>query len=536
MKSGRIGIAIGLGLGWIVTVMLFFSSLQPLPVLADGNTITVCTSGCDYTTIQAAIDAATAGDTIKIAEGTYTHVFSRAGVRQIAYISKTITLEGGYAAGNWDSPDPDAHPTILDAQNNGRGISIFDNTHPVIDGIRIINGNAAGMLADGPDRYDGGGGIYAHRAYVTLQNTQISSCTAQVGAGIFSYYGALTITNASITTNTVQKWGGGMRGFGTAVTVQNSLIASNVTTDAYSLAGGFYLTFGRPAIFINNVISNNSATQAGGGFLMSNSDCTFTSNTIANNRSLISVGAGGHVQSNSACTFDDNTIIGNEAFYDGGGLAINTASVVTLTHNRIENNTAGRYGGGVYVYSNAAVTMTNNIFRENISSGGSSSGSAYALGDALAVAGAHVNSWHNDFISNSGGQNIGIYINDYTWGGTLYTGTLMLTNTIIATQPTGIHVENGNRLDVTGILWYNVPVTVTQDITALVSVSHQATGNPQFLADGYHIPDTSAARKQGVPSRITTDIDGEPFLNPPDVGVDQYVFGNVYLPLILRNG
>ncbi len=535
MKVGRIGITIGLGLTWIIFVMLFFSGLTVPPISAAGNTLTVCATGCDYSVIQDAIDAATDGDTIKVAEGTYTHVFSRTGIRQIAYISKTITLQGGYSTTDWNTPDPTAHPTILDAQHGGRGIYITDNSYPTIDGIRIINGNAAGMLADGPDNLDGGGGIYIHRAYPTLKNTQIASCTAQTGAGIFGYYGAITVTQSSIISNTVGKWGGAMRGFGTAVNIQNSIIASNVTTDGYSIGGGFYLNFSRPAIFSHNVISHNTAVQLAGGFFLSSSDCTFTGNTIANNVSDISGGGGGFI-SNSPCVFTDNIIKGNQAYYDGGAIGINTRSTVTFNNNFIENNAAGRYGGGLYAYSDATITLTNNIFRGNASTGGSSAGITDAIGDALAVAGAHANLWHNNFANNSGGQNIGIYVTDYTWGGTLYTGTLMLTNTIFATQPTGIKVDNGNMVGIDGILWYNVPITVTQGVTAVVSVQHQANGDPQFLTDGYHIPATSAARKQGVFSRVTTDIDGEPFLSPPDVSVDQYIFGKIHLPLILRNG
>lgn len=535
MKIERIGIAIGFGLVWVILVSIFFSALKVPSVSADGNTLTVCATGCDYGIIQDAIDAATDGDTIKIAEGTYTHVFSRAGVRQIAYISKTVTLQGGYSTADWTSADPTAHPTILDAQNNGRGIYITDDSRAVIDGIRIINGDAAGMRADGPDRLDGGGGIYIHRAYPTLQNTQIVSCAAQAGAGIFGYYGAITVTNSDILSNMAETFGGAMRGFGTVINVQNSLIANNVTTDAYSQGGGFYLTLCKPAIFSNNVISHNTAVQAAGGFMASSSDCTFTGNTIANNNSTYSNGGGGFIVY-SSCTFTDNIIKDNQAYYDGGAIGINARSTASFNNNFIENNTTGRYGGGLYIYSDATITLTDNIFRGNASTGGSSAGSAYALGNALAIAGAHANLWHNNFVNNQGGLNIGIYVTDYTWGGTLYTGTLMLTNTILATQPTGIKVDNGNMVSVDGILWYNVPVTVTQGITAIVSVQHQSNGDPQFLTDGYHIPANSAARKQGVPSQMGTDIDGEPFLNPPDVGVDQYIFGEIYLPLIFRNG
>ena len=52
---------------------------------AFADTISVCESGCDFTTISAAVNAASDGDTITIAAGDYTwNVAEAAGARRLA--------------------------------------------------------------------------------------------------------------------------------------------------------------------------------------------------------------------------------------------------------------------------------------------------------------------------------------------------------------------------------------------------------------------------------------------------------------------
>jgi hypothetical protein len=78
---------------------LAFAIILPLLILVvpatatPTNTITVCVSGCDYPAIQPAIEAATSGDTILIAAGTYTEQLTlKSDLTLLAQAGPTQTL------------------------------------------------------------------------------------------------------------------------------------------------------------------------------------------------------------------------------------------------------------------------------------------------------------------------------------------------------------------------------------------------------------------------------------------------------------
>src|SRR5690625_7806299 len=55
-----------------IALVLGFAGINVGTALADGEeTITVCSSGCDYASIQAAIDAAPAGAIVEVGAGVY---------------------------------------------------------------------------------------------------------------------------------------------------------------------------------------------------------------------------------------------------------------------------------------------------------------------------------------------------------------------------------------------------------------------------------------------------------------------------------
>lgn len=81
-----------------------------MPSASAVNTFTVCASGCDFTTIQAAIDAASSDGTVNVAAGIYTEQIT---------INKSLTLIGaGTGATTIQAPgvltnDPDGAKTVV---------------------------------------------------------------------------------------------------------------------------------------------------------------------------------------------------------------------------------------------------------------------------------------------------------------------------------------------------------------------------------------------------------------------------------------
>jgi uncharacterized repeat protein (TIGR01451 family) len=176
-----------------------------------------------YSTLQAAVDASThPTDIVKVA-GRCSTIHTRGDLSQVVYISKTVTVRGGYTFTNWTTPDPAAHPTVLDAEGQGRAIYVTGaGISLTIEGLHITGGDAAG-LGGGPAGADVGGGVYVVSATATIRGSWVSSNTADYGGGVYLASGNHVLINSVVADNR----GGGLYVEGGTSRLLHTTIARN---------------------------------------------------------------------------------------------------------------------------------------------------------------------------------------------------------------------------------------------------------------------------------------------------------------------
>ncbi|HHZ14642.1 MAG TPA: T9SS type A sorting domain-containing protein [Candidatus Cloacimonetes bacterium] len=141
-----------------------------LPLSLGANILQVALDGSQaFSSIQAAINAATEQDTILVHPGTY--------YENVLIENKNLTL-GSLELCTSDSSY--ISQTIINGNQNGSCIKI-DYSEADIQGLSLTNGS--GSLHTAPD-YTVGGGIFAHMSNVAITNCQIFGNRSNGGSGV----------------------------------------------------------------------------------------------------------------------------------------------------------------------------------------------------------------------------------------------------------------------------------------------------------------------------------------------------------------
>lgn len=263
-----------------------------------------------YSTIQAGINAATPGDTVLVALGTYTGAANR----NLDFAGKNLVLlsSGG------------ATVTVIDCQGQGRGLHFHtgEAASAVVRGFTIRNGLASGTF--------GGAILIEGGSSPTIRDCRLQSNHANTGGGIFVASG-VTLINSEFESNTADNWGGAIYGESASVDATGCSFAQN----GAGIGAGIYVQLGTTLTL---------------------SDCSFTENAPANL-------AGGIYGSGSALVLQRCSFVGN-AGKEGAGMYLleGTASVDSCTFMM---NTADYSGGGLRAEQVEAFRVTGCMFGDN---------------------------------------------------------------------------------------------------------------------------------------------------------------------------
>jgi parallel beta-helix repeat protein len=300
---------------WLLLFLLTSATVLAPMAAPTAAAATVRRVPQDSPTIQAAIDAAVAGDTVQVSPGTY--------VERIDFLGKEITVQstGGPAT------------TIIDGDQAGGVVRMVagDGQTPVLRGFTIRNGN---------EPFDGGG-IFTSGGPALIEGNRVTGNIGCDGAGIAAAFSSATIRGNLVADNRPNCSGGtggggiNLRGDGTVQVLGNE-VRGNVTA---ADGGGISLFAAGTPTISGNTISGNAAEPGrdGGGISLVNS-----SNALISN----------------------NFIVGNSGA-EGGGifwLVPFGDPGPNVVNNTIAGNSASTNGSAVFADGfDGATRLTNNV-------------------------------------------------------------------------------------------------------------------------------------------------------------------------------
>jgi hypothetical protein len=371
-----------------------------------------------YGTIQAAMDAAQAGDRVLVSPGTYhdcTHPTEGPESTPACVIMKSgVTLRG----------DGVATEVIIDAQGAGRGIFIEDVSDCAVENLTVTGAFAdiygAGILVRQVDssvavtdvRVDActdGGIICINSASPTISGTIMSNNVAKQGGGLaIEENSSPVVLNCRVTGNQAPSGAGIFIRSGCSPTLDGVTVDGNTITASYGNGGGICVQAATPTIRNCNIYNNVTLGYGGGVAYVSGGGGTMTDCYIAGNDAAGTYSLGGGVATSQSDPVLRNLVIAQNTatgFYaEGGGLDISFAPAPTVENCTIADNSTSPngYGGGISVQWGVTPVITHCIITGAVTGQG-----IYCAGATPTV--TCTNIWNNaggdDLCGTDGGGN-----------------------------------------------------------------------------------------------------------------------------------
>ena len=250
--------------------------------LAEGDVLNV-PSG-KYPTIQSAIDAASEGDTVLVAAGTYNEA--------IDFLGKEITVESTTGSANTTIDGTGITDALVTCVNG-------ETANSVLRGFELLNGDS-GRKVPGPPPAFAGGGMYINTASPTLEDVVFQDCESGYGGGLYAiwsdsvltdcvfsrcgaaansgaaqvFYNGVTFENCQFIENFCVGYGGAVHAIHGNHVFNNCTFSLNggphwaptVTWCNYGGAISWWTWKEGPRLTLNNcTIENNRASEEGGG-------------------------------------------------------------------------------------------------------------------------------------------------------------------------------------------------------------------------------------------------------------------------------
>ena len=294
----------------------------------------------DFSTIQAALEAASRGDIVELTDG----VFKGDGNRDIDFLGKAVTVRSG--SGDPGSCIIDCEGDTLDP-HRGFNFKSGEESDSVLKGLTIRNGYAPVDTLQGGEPLPYGGGILCVGSSPTIAGCRFSQ-NYGVGSSMVCYDSSPAIVDCTFSEG--QNGGYALMCLGSTPTVSGCAFSGNE-------GGAAMICSNSQASLKNCVFSDNFGTEAGGLACYYFSSVSLVGCVFSNNSS----GYGGAMMCYefSRPTLSDCTFSGNSGG-TAGALYCSPYSGPTLVNCTLYGN-SGNTAGGICCDTGSPPTLENTI-------------------------------------------------------------------------------------------------------------------------------------------------------------------------------